>query len=286
MQITNNEGMPQSLFQAVVNDDYDSGDSDLTVTSAISPPRKVALEKRHKDILTEEASSRLYALLGQSLHVVLERADTTALTEKRLSMDVLGWRYSGQFDRLTLGDGDILQDYKQASVWEYIYGVKPEREEQLNCLAYLCRHHGYPVAGLQIIFVFRDWMKSKAKTDREYPQRQWALVDIPVWSAERAWKFIENRVRLHQAAQNGSLPLCTDEERWYSGDKFAVKKKGRKTALRVLNTQEDAEAWIIGNANGDETTIEFRPGQNKRCDDYCSAAPVCEQYQQILEGTT
>ena len=76
---------------------------------------------------------------------------------------------------------------------------------------------------------------------------------------------------------DADLPVCTPDERFNSGDKFAVMKKGRKTALRVLDSKEAAEQWKADNG-GD--FIETRLGEDKKCADYCSACEFCSYYQE------
>ena len=75
------------------------------------------------------------------------------------------------------------------------------------------------------------------------------------------------------------LPLCTPEERFNSGDKFAVMKKGRKTALRVLDSMEDAKYWMA--ANGGDY-IETRRGEDRKCQDYCSVCEFCNYYKEVV----
>ena len=55
----------------------------------------------------------------------------------------------------------------------------------------------------------------------------------------------------HQEARvlfdlENDLGLCTDEERWKKNDTWAVKKKGQKRALRVLNSEEEAKNILLG----------------------------------------
>ena len=74
MKITNNHNLPQSVVSAVSNDPYDRGGSDYTCTELISPVRQVMLRHRHGDEITEDASDRVWSLLGQAVHHILERA--------------------------------------------------------------------------------------------------------------------------------------------------------------------------------------------------------------------
>ena len=76
----------------------------------------------------------------------------------------------------------------------------------------------------------------------------------------------------------GELPKCTSEERWAKPDTYAVMKKGRKTALRLLPTEEQAKEYI-----GDQDfSVEFRKGVSTRCEGYCEVSQFCNQYRVCL----
>jgi len=281
MQLTNHTKLPQPLINAIANDDYDPGNADISVTSLISPPQKVALEKKHSDMLTQDVADGIYALIGKSIHKILEDADESAIKEERLYTYSKGWCISGQFDRLVLNENNVLQDYKVSSVWEYIYGLKPEREQQLNCYAELIRANydesKWPTLA-EIIFIFRDWSKSKAKFTEGYPKHQVAIMSVPLWTQPKTQDFIDHRVSLHQAAQSGKKILCSDEDRWKDPTKWAVMKPGRKNAVKLHENYENAVAHIDKD-DSLELFIEKRPSIAKRCEDYCHAAPFCTQFQ-------
>ena len=63
----------------------------------------------------------------------------------------------------------------------------------------------------------------------------------------------------------------------YLPDKYAVMRKGRKTALRVLDSQEEAEAYRA-EKGGDY--IEERKGEDKKCIDYCLCCRKCDYWKQ------
>lgn len=105
MVITNKFNLPAPLVSAIKNDPYVHV-GDISITSLIASPRKRQLELRHADEITEDASDRIWMLLGTSVHAILERADTrNHLTEERLTAKVLGWTVSGQPDLLGEDDG-------------------------------------------------------------------------------------------------------------------------------------------------------------------------------------
>lgn len=310
-RVTNVLNLPDAIVQAVANDDYSRGSSDITVTELIDPPRKVALTRQHEAEIVEDASDRIYALMGQAIHNVLERANVADSVEERLYTTVLGWNVGGKYDHLALTDdrefGRILSDYKSVSVWEIVHGLKPERIQQLNILGWLARLNGYRVDRLEAVCIIRDWSKPEARRRPEdYPQRQVMRYFVPTWTDEKTAAFVEERVRLHQDARE-RLPECSNEDRWYKGTKYAVIKgktvKGefvpQKRAARVLDSLDDAMQWardngLVSTAQfGDiqtealeGATIQTRVGEHTRCEHYCSVASWCSQFAQLKAQQT
>lgn len=280
MQITNDTGLPDAIVQAVINDPYHAGDCDISVTRLIGPPQIRVLERQHSAELTEDASDRIWSLIGQIGHGILERAETQALTEKRLFADAAGWRISGQFDRMVLLPDGTLQDYKFTSVWACIDGPKPEWKAQLNLLRWLADQNGYPpITRLQVVAILRDWSRGKARQGGNYPQRQVKVMTVPLWSSPQTNRYLVERVKLHQAADeamatNKPLPECTDAERWARPTTYAVRKPGRKTALRVLDVESEARELAAATPSG---YVEVRPGDSIRCADYCAVSQFCAQ---------
>ncbi|MCP3683362.1 MAG: hypothetical protein GY861_11795 [bacterium] len=289
MRYTNELGLPSAFEAAIKNDDYSAGFSDYTTTEIIDSVQKVILTRQHKNELVKDVSEEIYALLGKSVHTILERAEATAIVEKRLYMDIGNTKIGGKFDRLALitsegGFSGLLQDYKIASVWEAIYGLKQDRINQQNVYSLLLTENDYKVDKLEIIMIFRDWQMSKAKFDPKYPQLQVARIEVPLWTEEKQLRYLQERVKLFKDAENGNILPCTDEERWYSGDKYAVMKAGRKSAVRVLNTKQEADDYIMQNElDTKKISVEYRPGVNRRCEDYCAVKQFCPQYQALKE---
>src|SRR5690606_33586581 len=106
----------------------------------------------------------------------------------------------------------------------------------------LARANGHRVDRLEIVYIFRDWTRTAADRDHEYPQRQVLVYFIPMWPEQKTRAFLEEKVAEHKAARNGYVRNCTDEERWADPPKWAVKKKTNKTAYRLLSSEEEARA--------------------------------------------
>ena len=278
MKITNIFNLPETFVKAVKNDPYTPGSCDISVTRLISPPRKVALEAKHYKEISEDVTDRIWALFGQAVHVVLERAEQKADTETRLSIDRQGWKISGQLDQFDPFSG-VLIDYKVSSCYALKNGHRSEWDQQLNLLAAILRENGYAVTKLQIIVILRDWSRSMSFRDISYPAQPVAVIDIPIWSDERCEEFIDERIRLHQMARD-SLPMCSPEERWQTPDVFALKKYNRKTAVKLYDIADEAEEAC--KAAGDNHYIEHRKGKSIRCESYCPVSGFCDQFGEEL----
>ena len=83
MQIANRANLPDAIVQAVINDPYDAGGCNISVTGLIGPPRIRMLSRAHWDKLQEDASDRIWALVGRIGHGILERAETCAETGRK-----------------------------------------------------------------------------------------------------------------------------------------------------------------------------------------------------------
>jgi len=295
MKLTNHAKLPETIVRAVENDPYDSQGSDISVTRLIAPPRVRVLEQRHWDELEEDVSDKIFTLIGSSVHHIIERAVTDDdISERRLFVDIDGWKLSGQFDLLT-ASGDLI-DFKVTSAWSALEALekgKSDWERQLNVLDWLIRNNDtelrnnngkeLEVKSMYIMAILRDWSKMKVMTSDNYPRKQVVMIPINRWTPEEQDKYVKDRIRLHQIAeqQGEDLMLCTPEERWRKETTFAVMKKNRKTAARVLPSRKEAMKWIEDNhlKYGVNATVIERKGQDVKCENYCRVNKFCNYYQ-------
>jgi hypothetical protein len=286
--LTNRLGLPQAIVNAVRNDPYTIGASNISVTSLIQPPHQRQLRLANE--VVEDASDRIWSLVGQIGHSIIERSYPAAMTdeaanltpaeclakfgvvaERRLFTECNGWTVSGQFDvieREERGES-CLQDFKFTSVWTVKDGIKVEWERQLNLLRLLALRHGIVANRLRIIAILRDWSKGKAKQP-EYPSQQVVPIDIPVWPIDMTEDYMLERVKAHQ---DPNPPLCTDEERWKREDIWAVMKDGRKSAVKLHYQRDSADKHCSELGKGHY--IETRAGEYHRCMEYCNVMHVC-----------
>jgi len=267
---TNIHDLPASIVRAVQNDPY-TGGGDISATRLIDAPQIAALTRTHHAALTVDVSERIWALLGQAVHTIMERAglrEEGVVVEERLFAEIEGWTISGQFDRMQR-DAQKISDYKVTTV--YKKNGSDSWTRQLNILRWLAAQHGDVIETLEVVAIFRDWRKSDALRDPSYPRAAIGVIPVPVWPLDETEAYIRERVALHQAARGGMTIPCTPEERWYSGSTFALVKPGQKRAFRTASTREGLPV-LAG------YDVVERPGVYKRCLQYCDVSAFCAQW--------
>jgi hypothetical protein len=287
MIITNKFNFPQA-FVEMAKSEYEYKPKQYSVTSIIGGLRETMLKRRHHNEIEVDVSDMIWMLWGQAVHHVLEKQPEKdfELKEEYLKIDIFdGYKLSGRFD-LYDNKHKKITDYKTASVWTVIYKNYDNYKMQLLMYAWMLREIDFPVDKGEIVLVLKDHSKSKAQRDRSYPQSPVHKVEFSFTEKDftEIEEYIKDRFRQIQILEtltDNELPVCTPEERWHKDDTFAVMKKGRKSALRVLKSKEDAELWM-GLNKGD--SIEFRPGEDTKCKDYCLVNQFCNYYKEQREA--
>ena len=290
MRYTNRYNIDEAIAQAVANDSYEKV-GDISVTRLIRPPQITALEAAHEDELEVDVSDGLWMLLGQAMGDIIERGSSVGVQRERLQIDVNGWQVSGEFD-IWYQDG-VLKDYKVTSVWAFLLGAKLEWEQQLNLYRLIAVEHGYRVDRLAIAAILRDWNRVKAgyaSTDPGeaavkvgpgepgYPPIPFMEREVPLWPIVEAEEFMRLKVEEHMNAKTVfTARQCSAEERWARPDQWATKKPGAKRATKLFTDKPMAE--FAAKSQGLE--LEFRPGENVRCEGYCPVVRWCEQAKQL-----
>lgn len=308
MKITNKKLLPHLLVAAVSHDRYEPGHGDISATTLIAPAQQRILREQHEEELEEDASERVWSLLGSAVHYVIENAkihmkhsaewNYNNITEERFywvmkpSDGGPGKTLSAQIDLYEDGD---LNDFKVTSVWaikDAIENGKEEWDAQLNIQRYLMEKNGIEVKRLYIIAICRDWNKSGFMRDpKAYPPRV-AKLELPVWSMEKTEGYIWSRLNAHFGKY---VPECTPKECWEKPTKYALMKKGRQSALRLLDSEKQIMEYAqekglvqleafgpdgeMTDALAKDHYIDVRQGARNRCADYCDVADFCDQYQ-------
>ncbi len=282
MKITNKFGFPQALAKAAESD-YQYKDKQYSATSLLRGVRETLLMRRHHGSMEQDVSDMIWMLFGTAVHNVLEEQQEGDMEFKEEYLKVPlgnGYTLSGQLD-LYNAHTKTITDYKTCSVWKIMFGDYEDWKKQLLIYAYMLKKIGFEVEKGQVVALLKDHTKSQVGRKADYPTHPVQKIEfnftdkdfrgIEKWLNERF-----DRIKQAEELPDDKLPLCTLEERFNKGNKYAVMAKGRKRALRVLDTKVEATDWMRAN-KGD--FIEVREGEDVKCKDYCSVNKFCSYYQ-------
>ena len=291
MKLTNRHNLPAFVVSMLTHDSYDSGGASRTISQLIDSPRIQILREENQDDIERDAADYVFSRFGTGMHSMFEdvmqkgKLYNNFIPEERLLYKSHGWNIGGKPDvQEETPDGYRIWDYKVTSVWSVILGDKPEWNNQQNGYAWLVRHvKKVPVVELKIIAILRDWNRRKAAEGGNYPPSPVHIIDIPLLGESEQDLYMEGRIKLHQNAQlerlkGGPLSECSPTERWQKAPRWAIKKGTAKRAVRVLDTEADANEYLATKGNGYH--IELRPGENTKCvQNWCSVNKFCSWYQ-------
>ena len=282
MELTNKFNLPLPIVIALNTDTYKRGTARFTTTGLLHPPRISVLQKKHWEQLEGDCADRLWAFMGQTKHSILEDAAKAKpdrfIFEQRYYSTVDGQTISGQIDLYDKSD-KILYDYKECSLYKIKLSDFDDWTKQANINAFHCANNGLEVKQVIYIAFMRDWKMRDAKRDQSLPQFAIKPIELELWPKDKTVAFIRERMNLHIDAEK-NLPECTEDERWAKPTKFAIMKVGNKKAVKVYEQQALAEAHM--RTLDAKHSIQIRPGENTRCNDYCPVSDFCEQYKKLI----
>ena len=229
----------------------------------------------------------IWLIFGTAVHKVLEdsQEEDTEFKEEHFVEEVEnGYKLSGQADLYNAKE-KMVTDYKTCSVWKITYNDWDDYKKQLLMYGWAFRKMGFEVDKGQIVAVVKDHSKTKAKVDSSYPQypvykKMFKFTDKDFEEIEEFIKAKFKEISENEDVPDNELPLCSEEARWNTGDKYAVKKKGNKRALRVYDTIEEAETHLKQDEN---LELEVRKGEDKKCLEYCSCCEFCNYWKENYE---
>ena len=287
MKITNKQNLPPPVVALLTRNFYTKGASQYSATELMSPPQIRRLREQYDDQIEIDVTDLIASQFGTFMHGKLEAKEIEGyINEERLYVDVDGISISGQIDlQKDDPDGIEIVDYKFVKAWAVIMN-KASWEAQLNIYKWLVETvKRKPVKRLQVNAFIKDFNKYEVKEG--YPEAEAVMLDFPLWDSVKTETYVRTRLEMHREAKMAhdfgeELQPCTDEERWAKETTYAVKREGRKTAIRVFKTIEEATEL----AEKEKGYVETRQGEYTRCaGNYCYVAQWCSQYQTEVKHT-
>lgn len=270
MRITNKYNLPQAVVDAVAKHDHKKGN--FSVTQLLKGSTEIALEMMNGDKLEMDVSDMVNMLLGTAVHKLFEeQPQEGVLNEFYMEVPIFGTlTVSGTADVIDKIFEEI-EDYKTCSSWKVIFKDYDDWKEQGKGYCYLWfRLTGLLYKKFKIVAVIKDWSPTEAMRDSSYPQKP--IVSIPfefdeaeIYGVAERWQIkIEEVLKKMLSEDYG---CCSDKERWAKPPKFALMKEGRKTAVKLYDSQGDCEKAVEENGKG--FYMESRSGEDTKCDKYC-----------------
>ena len=294
MKITNKMNLPQPFVEACKRDDHPRfGMDTFSATELLKGTKEILLVRRHWSELEVDAADMVWLVFGKAVHSVFEGNEgeydiAEGRAEVEVDIDGEKVKVSGAWD-LYESLKRRLNDYKTTGVYSYIMhsnGSNDDWRDQLRVYWYILNTLGFPVDEALVTVILKDWSKMKARMDRSYPQ---APVQTITYKYTLPDDLIEvkqvlgakiREVKSFQNVPDDLIPPCSKEERWERDEKWAVMKKNRKSAVRLCNSNEEAEFLLEGLSS--DHYIQHRPGTPTKCIDYCSVCDHCSFYREYM----
>lgn len=280
-KITNKKGLPEQLVRAVERE-YTYQPKRYSITSLLDTHRILQLKRRHNEELSQDVGDMIWMIFGSGIHKAIEDAGVGEgqHAEKRLEWEFDGYTLSGIVDFID-EKKEIILDWKTTSLWTYIYKSNYDKwlkQLQLSALLWF-KNTGQWIQKGQIGALLKDY-KKKPFPEEGYPDSELQIIDFDLGSPRdiEDWLLqVFDDIAIYETFDDHELPLCSPEERWNTGDKWAVIEKGKKRAARVYDNEDDALQHVSDAFSaGVKMEIDFRPGEDKRCKDYCPVKQFCE----------
>jgi len=285
MKITNKQNLPSAFFN-ICNEEYEIKPKRYSVTNLLLPLRELMILRKNFNEIEQDVSSMIWLVFGRAVHYILEQNDKTGYAEMKLTQEIRdGYVLSGRIDLYNEAEHSV-EDYKTTSVWKVIHEEFDDWKKQGLMYAWLLRKNGYLVERMKFHALLKDWSPTeKRRTGAGYPESAvftwiYEINELDMIDIER---FIRDKFDLIiEFEPKDEYPMCSQEERWYSGDKFAVIKEGNKTAFRVFDTEKEAQDMATFKGKG--FGVVQRLGEDKKCRDYCIARTFCPYYKGRFES--
>jgi hypothetical protein len=285
MRVTNRLGLPAAFVNAVSVRRHNAPGC-YSATTLNKGAKEIVLTDRHFDELEADAADSVWAVWGTAVHALLESQKDDNFHEEKFKVPVLNSYVTGQVDSYDMERG-IINDWKTASVWKVQLGDFADWRLQGLAYAWLLTKSGLAVNKCRFVALLKDHSKTKAKNDREYPQSPVYVYEFDVTPDDLAAteRRITNKVAEIEAAYklaDDEIAECSAAERWADGEKWAVMKNGRKSAVKLFDSEADADAFAgeMGNSH----YVEHRPAVSRKCADYCQCKDFCNFYKAIKEA--
>lgn len=276
MKVNNRLHLPEAFVKAVSTTRHNEAGC-FSATTLNKGAKEIVLTDRHFDEITVDAADSVWAVWGTAVHALLESQPDNNFHEEYFKVPVSNSFVTGQVDSYDMENG-VINDWKTASVWKVQFNDFNDWRRQGLTYAWLLQQSGLEVKKCRFVALLKDHSKTKAKTDSSYPQSPVFIYEFDVTAAdmeETAARILAKVQEIESAYEldDDAIEPCSAEERWADGEKWAVMKNGRKTAIKLFDNSADADA--MAGEMGNAYYVEHRPAISRKCGDYCLCKDFC-----------
>lgn len=287
--ITNKLNLPQPFVDAATSS-HEYVPHRYSVTELLGGTCEAVLKRRHQGEGEEDVADRVWAILGTAVHKVLQEAEASPdqLQENWMSVqldgDLQGYQLSGIFDLYDDSTGTVT-DYKTCSVWKTQVGDFDDWRKQTLMYCWMLQRLGFDAWNGEIVAIMRDHNMRKAKTEKDYPKHpvmrlSWNFSEADMKGIEREIRTWFTSVMEAEGIPDDMLKECSPDRRWHKADKWAVMRRGQKKAVKLFDDKKGAYEfmdWLADQPSnkGRGLYVEFRQGEDTRCQSYCPVAHWC-----------
>ena len=285
MKVTNKLNLPAAFVNAVSTNRHNAAGC-FSATTLNKGAKEIILSDRHFDEITVDAADSVWAVWGTAVHALLESQPDNNFHEEYFKVPVSNSFVTGQVDSYDMENG-VINDWKTASVWKVQFNDFSDWRRQGLTYAWLLQQSGLEVKKCRFVALLKDHSKTKAKNDSSYPQSPVFIYEFDVTAAdmeETAARILTKVQEIESAYKldDDAIEPCSAEERWADGEKWAVMKNGRKTAIKLFDNSADADA--MAGEMGNAYYVEHRPAISRKCGDYCACKDFCNFYKAMNKG--
>lgn len=277
MRVTNIYNLPQALVDAITTEKHNK-DGEYSATTLLKGACETILTKRHWNDILVDASESIWQIFGTATHSIFEAQKDNTFKEEFFSVNVSKSKVTGRVDSYDL-ENEILVDWKTASVRKVLKQDFADWKRQGLIYSWLMKQSNLNVKKCRFVALLKDHSKAEA-VKADYPVNPIYIYEFDVTDEDlkEIETFIFEKVKELEAAdkiEDLKLEPCSQEQRWTTPEKWAHMKKGRKSAIKLYDSEEEANKVELKK----DEYIEYRPGVNKKCEHYCYCKEWCPLYR-------
>lgn len=276
MKYTNKLNLPEVFTKIYQDNNREINPHRFSVTELLSPTKQILLSRKYYNEIEEDISDCIPALFGSAVHKVFEENSNKDEAEIKLEVEFGEDTIVGIIDH---AKDDEIDDYKTCSVSKVSKKDFSDHETQIKLYALLrFKRDGIITRKGKLFYLMKDWSKVKSAYSSDYPKSPIYVHEFNIEDSDYDYAETYIKNKLAEIHDNTVGYLCSEEDRWYTGTKYAVyKNAGDKRAAYVTDSEEDAHNYITNKCNG-AGEIEVRKGNYLKCELYCSVNKFCDQY--------